>query len=339
VRVLAGDIGGTNARLAVFSATGRELQREAEQIFLSEEFDSLEEIVRRFAGGAGADCDRGCFGIAGPVRGRRVKTTNLPWTVEADALADALRVPADGVFLINDLEANAWGIPTLEPDDLVVLRPGAEGARGNRALIAAGTGLGEAGLYWDGRRHRPFATEGGHADFAPRDEVEMALHRHLAARHAHVSWERVVSGPGLVDLYRFLVAYRKEETPGWLEALMTEGDAAAAIARAGLEGRSERCTEALDRFASLYGAEAGNLALKTMARGGAYVGGGIAPKILPKLREGPFVEAFLAKGRMRSLLEDMPLAVITNDSAALRGAARFAATGGGAEGDPRGGDA
>lgn len=339
MKVLAGDIGGTHTRLSVFSARGRDLSPEAERIFPSDQFDTLEEIVRRFVREAGAGCERGCFGIAGPVRGRRVKTTNLPWSVEAEALAEALAVPAGEVFLVNDLEANAWGIPTLGRGDLLVLRAGAGGMTGNQALIAAGTGLGEAGLYWDGSRHRPFATEGGHADFAPRDEVEVALRQHLAERHGHVSWERVVSGPGLVDLYRFLVDHRHDDTPGWLEVRMTEGDAAAAIARAGLEGRSEVCAEALDRFVALYGAETGNLALKMLARGGVFVGGGIAPKILPKLQEDVFVEAFLGKGRMRAVLESMPLAVITNERTALLGAARFAATRGGTEDDPWGGAA
>jgi len=235
------------------------------------------------------------------------------------------------VWLLNDLEASAHGIDALAPEDLLILHPGVADAAGNAALIAAGTGLGEAGLYWDGRRHRPFASEGGHATFAPTTDLETALHAHLRARFGHVSWERILSGPGLVHLYTFLRAHRRAGEPAWLTEEMAAGDAAAAITRAGLDGRSPVCSEALDLFVTLYGREAGNLALKLMATGGVYVGGGIAPRIQARLRGPAFVDAFRAKGRMASLLEAIPVRVILQDAAPLLGAARYAAMAAGGE--------
>lgn len=269
--------------------------------------------------------DRAAFGIAGPVLGRVCNATNLPWRIEADALQR--RFGFGDCTLLNDLEATACGIPALGPDDLLELRQGAAGACGNAAVIAAGTGLGEAGLYWDGQRHHPYASEGGHASFSPQDELEIAFLRHLQLRHSHVSWERVVSGMGLCSLHEFMCIYRDQPAPQWLAQEMLKGDAAAAISKAALDGSDDICVETLQRFVRLYGAEAGNLALKTMSRGGLYVGGGIAPKILPLLRQDTFIEAFLDKGRMRALLEAMPLRVILNDRAALYGAALFAAQG------------
>ena len=198
-------------------------------------------------------------------------------------------------------------------------------ASGNAAVIAAGTGLGEAGLFWDGQQHHPFATEGGHVSFSPGDELEIALLRYLQQWHRHVSWERVVSGMGLLSLHEFLRSYRLTAAPQWLIEEMKNGDMAAAITNAALSGRDEICAETLDWFVRLYGAEAGNLALKVMSRGGLYLGGGIAPKILPLLQGGAFLEAFLNKGRMSPLLEAMPVKVILNDRAALLGAALRAA--------------
>ncbi|MGC2047118.1 MAG: glucokinase, partial [Gallionella sp.] len=209
--------------------------------------------------------------------------------------------------------------------DLFTLQSGAPDARGNAAVIAAGTGLGEAGLYWDGRCHRPFATEGGHASFSPGNEMEMALLRHLQQQHQHISWERVVSGMGLLSLHEFLCTYRHAEVPQWLVEKMRNGDAAAAIAKAALSGRDDICVETLNWFVRLYGAEAGNLALKVMSRGGMYLGGGIAPKILPLLQNGAFLDAFLNKGRMRRLLQAIPVKVILNDRSALFGPALRAA--------------
>jgi glucokinase len=321
--ILAGDIGGTSTRLALFEASGDTLEPEIQQTYHSREHASLDDIVGLFVSAHRQPIERACFGIAGPVIENRVKTSNLAWMVDGRRLARALGLRSVG--LVNDLEANAHGIAELGPGDLFVLNRGGAGAKGNRAIISAGTGLGEAGLFWDGRRHRPFASEGGHADFSPHDELECELFLYLHRKLGHVSWERVVSGPGLVNLYEFLRdSGRGTETPAVLDAMRVE-DAPAVIARAALEGRCSLSSRALDLFVSLYGAEAGNLALKTMATGGVYVGGGVAPKILPRLQTPAFLQAFADKGRFRALMEAIPVYVIVNDKTALLGAARYAA--------------
>ena len=251
-----------------------------------------------------------------------VKTTNLPWFIEGASLARQLGLAS--FRLINDLEANAWGVPALEPADLVTLNAGDASKHGNAAVIAAGTGLGEAGLYWDGRHHRPFACEGGHVDFAPRTELEIELLRYLIAKVGRVSYERIVSGMGLVNIYEFLCqAPGRRELPE-IAAAMRGQDVAAAVSQAALEKRSPVCVEALDLLVSIYGAEAGNVALKFMTYGGLYIGGGIAPKIIEKLRDGEFMRAYLDKGRMRRVVEAMPVHVIMNPNTALLGAARCA---------------
>ncbi len=321
--ILAGDIGGTHARLAFFDVSNGHFRMVSDSVFPSREYRGLDEIVIRFRDDSHLDAEAACFGVAGPVRNGRVETSNLPWIIESQQLARELKL--ERALLINDLEASAWGIATLEAEDVVPLNPGNAKAVGNQGVISAGTGLGEAGLYWDGLDYRVFACEGGHADFAPRNELETELLGYLASRYGHVSYERVVSGPGLVNVFHFLRDTGRGTEPPWLSQQMREGDAAAAISRAAIEGRCALCEQALNLFVSAYGAEAGNLALKLMATGGVYVGGGIAPKILPKLGEPLFLESFLSKGRMRSLLEGIPIHVITNDKIALRGAARYAA--------------
>jgi glucokinase len=264
--------------------------------------------------------------VAGPVLDNRCATTNLPWIVDGAALAE--RLGLCGVELLNDLEAVGHGLDLLRPGEILELQAGEPGAGGHRAVIAAGTGLGEAGLFWDGERHRPFATEGGHADFAPGDDLEVALLQFLRRDHAHVSWERVVSGLGLVNLYRFLRQSGEidlgSEPPGLAEEIEA-GDPGAVISRYAAGGKSPLCGRALELFVKLYGAEAGNLALKTMAVGGLYIGGGIAPRNLDWMRNGIFLESFRSKGRMRPLLESMPVRVILNPRVALLGAARRAA--------------
>jgi glucokinase len=320
--VLAGDVGGTKTRLALYEAGPGRLRGTAEREVASADYGSLAEIVGEFAGDVGTRCERACFGIAGPVRGRRATTTNLPWTIDADELEGELGIPR--VRLVNDLEATAWGVGELAPDALLTLQPGREVAGGNRAVIAAGTGLGEAGMTWDGARYRPFATEGGHAGFAPGTDLEDALLRWLRTRHGHVSWERVLSGPGLVELYDFLLEDRGVEKPAALARAMAAGDPAAEIVRASRERACGVCPHVVELWVRLYGAEAGDLALKMMATGGLYVGGGIAPKILPELRSGGLLATFADKGRMRTLLEAMPVRIILDDRAALLGAARVA---------------
>ncbi len=324
--ILAGDVGGTNTRLALFEMAGDHRRLVVEATFPSREHASLETVLRRFVSGQPRPVTLACFGIAGPVRHGRSEATNLPWVVDSRQLARELGL--EKVGLINDLEANAYGIAVLGPKDTVVLNAGAPDAEGNAAIISAGTGLGEAGLYWDGRQHRAFATEGGHASFAPRNPLEMDLLRYLLTQFEHVSFERVLSGPGLLNLYRFLRDTGRGEEPVWLADRLRRQDPSAVIAQVALDGESPLCAQALDVFVSLYGAEAGNLGLKVMATGGVYIGGGIAPKILRKLRDATFLEAFTGKGRMKPLLEAMPVRVILNDKTALLGAARYASLSG-----------
>jgi glucokinase len=321
--ILAGDIGGTNARLAYFQPRNDRLTVAAEGVFPSREHRGLDEIVTQFVQSQGTRPAVACFGVAGPVRNGKVETSNLPWTVEASRLASELQLPS--VHLINDLEANAWGIASLEEKDLIFLNRVKGTPVGNQAVISAGTGLGEAGLYWDGKNYDVFASEGGHCDFAPRSELEVELFRYLAARFGHVSFERIVSGPGLVNVYHFFRDTHRGEEPVWLTEELSHGDAAATISRAAVSGKSPLAEHALDLWISIYGAEAGNLALKLMATGGIYLGGGIAPKLVSKLAGPLFMQAFLGKGRMQALLESIPVKVIINDKIALFGAARYAA--------------
>jgi glucokinase len=321
--ILAGDIGGTNARLAYFQSRNGHLTVAAEGVFPSREHRGLDEIVAQFVKSQGTGPGIACFGVAGPVRNGKVETSNLPWTVEASRLASELALPS--VYLINDLEANAWGIASLEEKDLVSLNRVKGTPVGNQGVISAGTGLGEAGLYWDGKNYDVFASEGGHCDFAPRNELEVDLFRYLAARFGHVSYERIVSGPGLVNVYRFFRDTHRGDEPAWLTEEFAHSDAGATISRAAISGKSPLAEHALDLWISIYGAEAGNLALKLMATGGIYLGGGIAPKLVSKLAGPLFMQAFLNKGRMQALLESIPVRVIVNDKIALFGAARYAA--------------
>ena len=320
--LLAGDIGGTHTRLGLFDPAG-DWTPAVERVYPSREHQSLDEIVQAFVAEVGRRPSHACVAVAGPVRDERAVVTNLPWVVDGAALTRLLGATA---WVINDLEANAWGVATLQPADVAELHAGVPGVRGNAAVVAAGTGLGTAGLFWDGHQHRPFAAEGGHATFAPSDERERALAAWLAKRvGGHVSWERVVSGPGLVNVYEFLRDQGVAPEPAWLAEAMRTEDPGAAVSTAALEGRAELAVQALDLFVGLYGAVAGNIALTVMAGAGVWLGGGIAPRILKKLADGTFVRRFVAKGRMQPLLEAMPVRVILNDGAALRGAARCAA--------------
>ena len=322
--ILAGDAGGTKTMLALFEPGGRAPVLVREATVPSREFDSLEAIVERFlAAGPRGDITAACVGIAGPVLDGRAVTPNLPWVVDERRLAAA--IPAPRVRLLNDLEATAHGIWALGEDELVSLQSGAL-RRGNLAVIAAGTGLGEAIVVIDGGRRTVIATEGGHADFGPRGELEEDLLRYLRKEFGHASYERVLSGPGLVNVYRFLrdtgVAGEASQTA----ERMAAGDPAAVITELGVDGADRLCAMALALFVSVYGAEAGNLALKALAVGGVIVAGGIAPRILPALRAGSFVAAFRDKGRLSSLMETIPVFVALNPKTALLGAARVAAS-------------
>src|SRR5881275_723799 len=321
--ILAGDIGGTHARLAFFDVVDGHFSLVSASVFPSREYRGLDEIVTKFVDSSNVRPDAACFGVAGPIRNGRVEASNLPWVVESKRLADELKLRK--ALLINDLEANAWGIPALDPKDVVCLNQVKGSPIGNQAVIAAGTGLGEAGMYWDGLQHHVFACEGGHGDFAPRNDLELDLFNYLRTRFGHVSYERIVSGPGLVNVFSFLRDTGRGAPPQWLMDEMSHSDPAAAISRAAIDSKCPLSEQAVDLFVSIYGAEAGNLALKIMATGGVYLGGGIAPKMLPKLASPLFMQSFIAKGRMQPLMESMPVRVITNDKTALLGAARCAA--------------
>ena len=321
--ILAGDIGGTNARLAYFQPQNGRFQLVSERVFPSRNHRGLGEIVTQFLDESGTRPEAACFGIAGPVRNGRVETSNLPWVIEQSVLANQIHLAA--TLLINDLEASAWGIGALGTEDLVTLNPGAGSVAGNQAVVAPGTGLGEAGLFWDGSRHHVFACEGGHTDFAPQGELQIELLRYLTKRYGHVSYERILSGPGLVNVYEFLCASGCDQETPTLAAAMQSGDPAAAISRAALSGDDPLAAKALDLWIAVYGGEASNLGLKIMSTGGLFLAGGISPKILPRLKASLFMEAFLDKGRMRPLVEAMPVHVVTNEKAGLLGAARCAA--------------
>jgi len=333
--ILAGDIGGTKSLLALYppaAAGGDPRQPASERSLPSRNYSRLNDVLTDFLAEAKSKVTLACLGIPGPVVDGRSKTPNLPWeTVDAAELRDTLGAP---VVLLNDLEATGYGIATLGDDEFHCLSEGKAQPHGNAALIAPGTGLGECLLFWDGRMRRPSASEGGHATFAPRNELEIGLLRYLQRQLDHVSNDRIISGQGLVSIYEYFRDSGSAE-PAWLRqeiwgadlpagASAQAGDPAAAISRLALEGRSELCARALDLWVASFGAEAGNLALKALATGGVYLGGGIAPKILPKLTDGTFLNALRDKGRLAPLLAAMPVRVILNDKAALYGTARFA---------------
>ncbi len=317
--ILVGDIGGTNTRLAFFANKDGQLDSIVEATYPSGSYSSLDEIVTEFMKKHNVPVTRAGFGVAGPVEDGRSQTTNLPWIVDARQLAKRLGIKA--VALVNDIEATAHGISTLKKGDLAVIKTGKPASSANGAILSVGTGLGEAGLYWDGSRWQPFATEGGHTTFAPADVLQDELLRYLRRRFGHVSWERVLSGPGLFNIYKFLRDTRRGKEPAWLAREMRQGNPAAVISEMALAGRSKLCKKALELFVILLGAEAGNLALKLMAQGGVYLGGGIPPKIVKALKRPAFRKAFAAKGRMRPLLEAVSIRVILNEKTALRGIA------------------
>ena len=322
--VLAGDIGGTKTLLGLYRVAGGAPTLLREKLYATLDFKTLEEVASDFLKDS-EPIDAVCFGVPGPIIGGVSHATNVPWTMEERSLARALGVP--GARLINDLEATAYGMLDLKENAIEVLQRGDPPvAHAPIAVIAAGTGLGEAALVpLDNGRWRSVATEGGHTDFAPRGREQIELLEYLTNEFDHVSFERVLSGPGLVNIYKFLKARVPEAEPQWLaDEFARDGDAAAVISEAALKGSDSRCVEAMRIFTDIYGAEAANLALKFMALGGVYVGGGIAPKILAALTAGGFMRAFLAKGRLGKVLAGIPVRISLNPAAALAGAARCA---------------
>jgi len=347
--IVAGDIGGTKTHIALFDWRKDRVDPVRLESFHSADYTSLEDMLTEFlvpptppipideSAGKNDDAelkpesrtkeplkiDAACFGIAGPVIQNRCQTTNLPWVVDGATLATRFDIPK--VKLLNDLEAMAHGILLLRPDEVEILNVGTPPLHNQAiALIAAGTGLGESILFWNGSRYQPMPSEGGHADFAPNNDNEIELLRHLRGHYVHVSYERVLSGPGLHAIYDYVRDSKKNE-PTWLAEQIKAGDPAAVIAEAGLKGQADIAKLALDLFASIYGAEAGNLALKAMTLNGVYLGGGIAPKLLAKLKDGTFMKAFKNKGRYARFMGSIPVKVVMNQKTPLLGAASVAA--------------
>ncbi|HEY2825542.1 MAG TPA: glucokinase [Gemmatimonadales bacterium] len=320
--VLAGDVGGTNARLALVELDGATTHVQREEHYPSHDYPGLGPIVTKFLAG-GAKPGRACFGIAGPVVNGETHVSNLPWVVNAQALGAEVGIAKTA--LINDFLAVGYGIERLAPGDLVTLQQGRRVADGPIALIGAGTGLGEGMLVWDDGKYRVHASEGGHADFAPRDAGEIGLLLHLQRTFGHVSYERVLSGHGLVECYKFLAEARVGREHPDIKAEMAKEDPAAVITRHAMEGSDALSRKALDLFCSVYGAEAGNMALRLMATGGVYLAGGIAPRIVHRLDAGGFMAAFRAKGRLSEFVEQVPVHVIMNAKVGLLGAAAVAA--------------
>ena len=319
--ILAGDIGATRTRLAAFETEGNRLQCVVEKIYMSQDHSGLSEILTQFIRTEGIPVHSAAFGVAGPVRSGRSKISNLPWIIDSRELAKQLKL--NSVSLLNDLEAYAYGIDALDSKDFITLSEGSEDAEGNRAVISARTGLGVAGLYWDGFRHHPFPCEGGHADFAPRNDLQMELLAYLQKKYGRVSCERILSGPGIKNIYDFLRDAHQAEEPIWLrEQLNSAADPPALISQLAIEGKAPICDQTLSIFVSVFGAETGNCARHYMTSGGIFIGGSIAAKNVAKMKDPVFMQSFLDKGRMETLLKDMPVKIILNDDCGLIGAAR-----------------
>lgn len=324
MRVIAGDIGGTKTLLQLAEADGKRCHALFERSYASRDYSSFEDVVRAFIDDSKGAQDkppvRACFGVAGPVRGTSVKVTNLPWDLQSSTLAELMGI--ESVRFINDFQAIGYSLPALDETDLVQLQAGDRDATGPRVIIGAGTGLGEGIVVPTGGTWLSLPSEGGHVEFAPVDELQIELLRFMMARHPRVTYERILSGSGLVAIYEFLHTRSGAATDAsQLEAVLATPDPAAKISEAAMHDRDVVAREALDLFVSIYGAQAGNLALTALATGGVYMAGGIAPKILPSLQKGQFLSQFCAKGRMQVLLKSIPVYVITNQQAGLLGAA------------------
>ncbi len=321
--VLAGDIGGTKSFLGLFAAEGSHLRPLREERYASESFDGLGPMVLAFLAGGREAIDAACFGIAGPIIGDHARPLNLPWRIDRRELAEEIGV--ERTSMVNDFHAVGLGLDHLTPADLAVLQEGRPVPRGVIAVAGAGTGLGEGFLTWEEDRYHVHASEGGHTDFAPQSRLEFGLFEFLARKYGHVSYERVLSGHGLQSIYEYLIESGAAPASIPVHERMLHDDPAAVITTQALAGTDAASVQALDLFASVYGAEAGNLALKVLASGGVYLAGGIAPKILPKLHDGTFLRAFLDKGRHAAFLVNVPVRVIVNAKVGLLGAAACAA--------------
>lgn len=321
--ILSGDVGGTKTLLALFTKQGDRFSCCKKEYYVSANYQTFNDLLTDFLAGTDNEITAVCIGVAGAIVNGECKTTNLPWFLSSAEISRQL--DTENVYLLNDLEATAWGLLDLPQENFVELNPLAQPGQGNRAVVAAGTGLGEAIISWDGIKHHVIATEGGHTDFAPTSDQEIALLRYLMAKHPeHVSYERLVSGEGLVNIYQFLKQGNFAPVQSSIEQQMSFGDPAAIIGEAGVARSDALCVEALTLFCKLYGAEAGNLVLKCLAYSGIYLAGGIAVKILPFLEQGVFMQAFFAKGRFHSMLQKISVKVCTNPEVGLSGALSYA---------------
>jgi glucokinase len=319
--LLVGDIGATNTRLSLFEYK-KPLRLIRENRFLSNNYSSLISAIHAFLKKENVKIEAASFGVAGPVKNQRCQTTNIPWLIDIKEIAEELKISK--AYLLNDLEANAYGITCLSEKDLYILNEG-EKTKGNACIVAAGTGLGEAGLYFDGKDLKPFACEGGHTDFGPQNDLEIELLKFLQKKYGHVSYERILSGSGIYNLYEFLTQSKIEPRIEALEKELEKHDEPQLIiTKKGVSKDNKTCERVIDWFVSIYGAEAGNAALKFFALGGVYIGGGIAPHIIEALKEGSFMKSFASKGRFSKLMMSMPVKVILNDRAALFGAYHYA---------------
>ncbi|MFH1495867.1 MAG: glucokinase [Pseudomonadota bacterium] len=322
--VLAGDIGGTKTLLQLTAVRGSAFHPIHERRFDSAAHHDFNSLVGKFLReaallpAAARPIDAACFGVAGPIHGQNAKITNLSWTIDADAVVAEFGIA--NTRLINDFTAVGYGIEVLHEDDLASLQTGEPELRGTRAVLGAGTGLGEGVLVWQDDHYQALPSEGGHVDFAPADEVQDGLLRYLRPIFGHVSYERILSGAGLVKIFEYLTETGQETASSSLRQAMLENDPAAAISEFGMDGRDPAALRALDMFVAIYGAQAGNLALTTLARGGVYVAGGIAPKIIARLKQGGFMQAFNAKGRFSALMQRIPVRVVMNPKVGLLGA-------------------
>lgn len=318
--VLAGDIGATKTNLALFKIKGNKMFLLQEAQYKSHDYENIIELTDVFIKDLPVP-DSICFGVAGPVLNGHAKLSNIQWEIHITELSNHFNT--ENVYLINDLEATAYGLAALTEKDIAVIHKGSDTPIGNAAVIAPGTGLGEAGLFWDGNYYHPFATEGGHCDFAPRNEFDFELYNFLQKKFGHVSWERLICGPGIVNIYQFLRDEKKRKEPVWLKEKMKNGDTAATISR-NIE-QSEICNEAMQLFIRYLAHESANLVIKLKATGGLFIGGGIVPQIVSLLEKDGFYSFFCQSGRLNYLLEKVPVKVILNTRTALLGAAYVAA--------------
>lgn len=321
--LLAGDIGGTKTILALYKQKQTGWVCYKKEIFASADFDSFAKLLDCFISAEVDQLQSICIGVAGPVVDGDCVTTNLPWVLKRKDISR--QTGANHVCLLNDLEATAWGVMELPESDFVELNQQAKKSKGTMAVLAAGTGLGEALLIWSDEKYHVVATEGGHTDFAPRNELEIGLLRYLMELYPeHVSNERVICGQGLVNIYQYLKSIQYAQIEGDDENRMRQEDPAAVISEKGMDAKNALCAKALEMFCEIYGAEAGNLALKCLPKGGIVLAGGIAAKILPSMQKGDFMRGYLSKGRYKPVLEDVSVKVCLNPEVGLIGAANIA---------------